>query len=243
MNITPESPKDAVLEKIRAGAVRMRPKLYFILKASAVAFVAFLVLAVSVFLASFIFFAIRLNGSDSLLGFGPRGLGLFLETFPWPLALLDLVLILGLEWLLRRFRFAYSRSVLLILLALLAVVGGIGVTVSQTTRFHDDLFEHAEREGLPPPLGAFYRGAHQKPPEELGVYRGVVTTIGSETFVLTHEDFDQDQDEGDWVIAPPDGFDIAVIQIGDRVFVAGDIDGEIVRAYGIRILPPPPVKY
>lgn len=242
----PENPKDAVLGKIRAGAVTMRPRLYFILKAFAVAFIAALVLALSILLASFIFFAIRLNGSDALLSFGPRGLPVFLEIFPWPLALADLGLIVLLEWLLRRFRFAYSRPVLFLLLAIVAIVGAISVGIEHSTRFHESLFAHAEHEGLPPPFQSFYIGAHQHAPESLGVFRGIVVSEEAGRFVITYDDIDTgtttegDADAQTRIIVVPDGFDISVIHIGDRVFVAGDYASGTVRAYGIRVLPPRP---
>ncbi len=228
--------KDAVLEKIRAGAVTMRPKFFFLLKALAVALVAALVLAVSIFLASFIFFGIRLSGNESLLHFGWRGVPIFLQVFPWALALIDLALIVLLEWLLRRFRFAYSRPVLLILIGLLIVVGGASIALERGTRFHDDLFEFAEHEGLPPFLRDLYINAHQRPPEELGAFRGVVIDIDDDAFVITHDDFDNDEDDGTWKVIPPPEFELETINTGDRVYVGGDEDDGVIEAYGIRIL-------
>lgn len=239
MTTTPpilETPKDAVLEKIRAGAVTMRPKFYFILKAFVVALVAVLILALSIFLASFIFFSFRLNGSDSLLSFGPRGVMTFFQIFPWVLAILDIALIAFLEWLLRRFRFAYSRPMLYILIALIAVVTALSLLVASGTRFHDQLLEHADRDELPLPLGAFYEGAREKPQAELGVFRGEVTEVREDTFVITNDDTDQDEDDGTWEVAFPEDFDHEGIDIGDRVFVAGDHDGEEVSPYGVKVI-------
>lgn len=231
-----ENPKDAVLEQIRAGAVRMRPKMYFMLKASAVAAVATLVLALSIFLASFIVFGLRLNGSDSLLGFGSRGFVTFLQLFPWPLALLDLALIVALEWLLRRFRFAYSRPVLYLLILISTAVVLAGVAVADGTKLHDSLLDRAEREELPQPLDSFYQGARQKSQAELGVFRGEVIDVKGDTFVITNDDADQDSDDGTWEVSFPEGFDRAEVEIGDQVFIAGDHDDGEVSPYGVRVI-------
>lgn len=234
--MTPETPKDAVLDKIRAGAVTMRPKFYFIVKALIVAAVAALVLTLSVFLASFIFFSVRLNGTDALLAFGSRGVMTFLQVFPWSFLVLDFALIVLLEWLLRRFRFAYSRPVLYILIALIALVTSASIVVAEGTTFHDQLLEHADREELPVPLDAFYQGAREKPQAELGVFRGEVVEVRDTTFVITNDDTDHDEDDGTWEISFPDDFDREDVEIGDRVFVAGDHDDGAVSPYGVKVL-------
>ncbi len=234
--MNPENPKDAVLEKIRAGAVQMRPRFYFVLKAFTVAVVAGLVLVLSIFLASFIFFSLRLNATDSLLSFGSRGLITFLQMFPWPFALLDLGLIFLLEWLLRRFRFAYSRPMLYILIALVAVVTSASLLVASGTRFHDSLLERADRDELPLPLGAFYEGAREKAASDFGVFRGEVIEIREDTFVISNDDMDADEDDGTWEIAYPSDYERYEIEVGDRVFVAGDEDEGAVSPYGVKVI-------
>lgn len=232
-----ENPKDAILEQIRTGALTMRPKFHFFLKALLVAVVALVVLALSIFLASFIVFGIRLNGSDALLSFGSRGFFLFLQVFPWPLVLVDIGLLILLEALLRRFRFAYSRSILYLFLIIIVVVGSSSIVIERGGHFHEGLFEHSRREGLPPPFQKFYQGAPLPPPRELGIYRGVVVSFDGTTLVLTNDDFDNDEDDGIWTVLVPEAFDETTIQIGDRFFVAGDEDeNEIIRAYGLKEL-------
>lgn len=231
-----KNPKDAVLDQIRAGTLTMRPKFYFFLKALLVALVACVVLALSIFLASFIVFGMRLSGSDALLSFGSRGFIVFLQVFPWLLVLIDIGLLILLESLLRRFRFAYSRSVLYMLLALIVIVGSFSVVIEREGHFHEGLFEHSRREGLPPPFQNFYEGAPKPPPHDLGVYRGIVVSRDEDTFVITHDDFDHDEDDGTWTVLIPEAFDETSIEIGDRFFVAGDEEEGIIRAYGIKEL-------
>ena len=235
-NPATKNPKDAVLEQIRAGTLTMRPKFYFFLKAFLVALVACLILALSIFIASFIVFGMRLSGSDSLLAFGSRGLLTFFQIFPWPLAFLDVGLLILLEWLLRRFKFAYSRSILYFLLVLIIVVGSVSIVFERSTGFHQNVFEHSERDELPSLLQNFYEGAHQPLPEGLGVFRGIVISREETMFVMTHNDFDNDEDDGTWTVLIPEAFDEETIEIGDRFFVAGDEDDKVIRAYGLKEL-------
>lgn len=228
--------QDEVLERIRSGNLRMKPRFFFVLKLGLILFIAALIAVVSIFLVSFISFAIRLNGHDSLLGFGSRGFFLFLELFPWFWLLLDLVLIVLLGWILRRFKFAYRRSLLLVLVVLSIIAGAVGIVFDHGTRFHDDRLDEAERGELFMPFESLYERVHTRAPAEFGVYRGFVVRIAETDFSITYDDGDGDFDDGMWRIVPPDDFEVEELFIGDRVYVAGDEDGDVIRAYGVHIL-------
>jgi len=225
-----------VLERIRSGQLHMKPRLFFVLKTVAIISIAVLILVISVWLASFISFGLRLSGNESLLGFGTRGSFIFFALFPWGLVVLDLVLIALLAWLLRRFKFGYRRPLLYLLGAL--VVGGaaVGLLFDRETRFHDDRFEEAEAGELFGPLESLYESAHPRAPEEYGVYRGFVLDTDEDSFVLTHDDHDNDEDDGTWTVRPPRGFDVKTVHVGDRVYVVGEREDGEIEAYGIRIL-------
>ena len=228
--------RDTVLERIRSGNVRMRSRIFFIAKTILVCVVVILVSLLSILIASFIFFALRVGGHESLLGFGPRGIIPFLALFPWPLLLLDVVLLAFLEMLLREFRFAYRRSLLYLFLGLVAVVGGLGLLIDAQTKFNHDRFMDAQEGRLPPPLRGAYTGARGMPPERLGVYRGFVTQVDQATFSMTHNDQDQDLDDRRFTVVPPPGFPLSQISPGDHIYVAGDHAGGVIHAYGIRVL-------
>lgn len=231
------NPKDAILEQIRSGTLTMRPKTYFLLKASMIALVAVAVLFVSILIAGFMVFTLRLNGSDALLMFGPRGIHAFVQVFPWPLLIIDVALLILLESLLRRFRFVYSRSVLYVLLVLMITIGTIAIVIEHEARFHERLFMHAYTEGLPSPLQEWYERAPLPAFHELGIFRGVVVSYEPGMFVMTNDDFDEDEDDSLWTVIIPEAFDESTIQIGDRFLVAGDEEREgTVRAYGIHEL-------
>ncbi len=236
MNNTEHTPSSQVLERIRSGKVKMKPKIFFVLKALLLLGVAFLVLIVSTLLASFIFFGLRVGGHESLLGFGFHGFTTFLLLFPWPLALLDILLLAVLELLLRQFKFAYRRSLLYSFLVLAVVAGASGFLFDTETRFHDDRFEESKRGALPPPFQGVYNGAHPRAPERLGVYRGFVTGIGEETFSMTHDDQDNDADDRIRVVLPPPHFPLSSLEEGDRVYVAGEEREGVITAYGINVL-------
>lgn len=225
-----------VLKRIESGELRMRPRIYFILKAAVVVFVAVLVLLLSVFLSSFIFFGLRFSGHDSLLGFGYRGIELFVSLFPWPLALLNVALIFILEWLLHRFRFIYRRSLLYLFLILIVAAATFGLVIDRETDFHDARFEEAERGELIEPLEQLYESAHTKLPEERGIYRGSVTEVHESSFEMVSDDFDADEDDGTWKVFPPKEEDLSEIIEGDRVYVAGEREEDGVHAYGMREL-------
>lgn len=236
MNNEQKNISDTVLTHIRSGGVRMRSKLYFAVQIALTFIVACAVLALSIFLASYILFVLRINGHESLLSFGWRGVGVFFELIPWALVGADVVLLLVLEWMLRRFKFGYQHSILYLFLFLIVVAGTLGVALDRGTPFHDTLSKHAENNELVFPLTALYEHARRPAPGELGVYRGVVLSVGEETFVMTYDDRDNDGDDGMWTVFPPLGFEIEEVLLGDRVYVAGDRLEDSIRAYGIHIL-------
>lgn len=149
--------KDRILAEIRSGQVAMRPRAYFVLQVIALIVVALAALAVSVFLFNFIVFSIRLNRVDTLLGVGPRGWFAFLTFFPWSQLALDVLLVLVLEWLVRKFSWGYKVPTLYLLAGLLALTFVTGAFIDRATPFNDDLWQG--RRGLPPPLQIIYVGA------------------------------------------------------------------------------------
>jgi hypothetical protein len=235
-NQQPKEIHDEVLEQIRSGKLRMKPRLFFVLKAALVTILMVLILTLSVWLASFISFGLRLSGHESLLGFGARGIGIFVSIFPWWLALLDLLLIGLVSWLLRRFKFGYRKPVLYLLGGVLVCGVGAGLLFDRETSFHDDRLEEAEAGELGGPLESVYERTRQPAPEEYGIYRGYVVSTDERSFVITHDDFDDDDDDGSWTILPPRQFDMRQVQVGDRVYVAGEREGESIEAYGIKVL-------
>ena len=148
-----QTEKEHILAKIREKHISMRPKLHFTLQTILAFMVAGLVLLLSVAIANFILFGLRVNGHESLLSFGPRGLAAFFLVFPWPLLILDILFIFILEKLLRRFKFGYRSPVLYLLIALVAGALALGLAFDRGTSFNDSMLQHADRGELPSPFG------------------------------------------------------------------------------------------
>jgi len=235
--LNPTEIQKNVLEKIRSGKVEMRSRAYFVVRSALVGVAAFLVFAVALFTLSFIFFSIRESGVQLLLAFGPPGVFTFLTLFPWVVFFLCLALLVLLGEVMRRSTIAYR-------LPLVRLFGGIlggALVVSALlllTPLHAALLSAADHDHLPllrPP----YEHIHAPHPEH-GIYRGEIVTIGTSTFVIAHQDTDHEPDEGTWIIVPPAAFDLRTLSPGQKVFIAGPLEGtSTVRAFGIRVMLPP----
>ncbi len=156
----------------------------------------------------------------------------FLTIFPWWAFVAALFFVGLVEYLIHRFRFAYRSSLLKIFAGILVCAVFLGVAIDFTP-FHSFLLDEADRGKLPF-FGQVYesiREAHR----DQGVFRGVVDSVSSKenSFVISHDDFDNDSDDGVYTVFVPDNFDVNTLQSGDRVYVAGTSSNGIIRAYGI----------
>lgn len=234
-NDNKNSLKDRILRDIRSGDVSMRPRHYFTLKVAALVLGVLAVVVISVFIFNFILFTIRISGQESLLGFGPRGWEAFVHFFPWHLLVLDIALIIGLQWLLRQFKFAYKIPILYFLLGLLCLTAVAGFVLDRGTPFNDRLYQMRGR-GLPPPLGGFYDQANRPPPPGSGVCRCTITAISGN--VLTVQDTRSASTLTVILPANDPRATTTSLQVGDMVLVAGDEKDGVVNAFGVRKIPP-----
>jgi len=239
MNNEFKSLRDKVLAKISKEHVSPHSRAYFAAKIAVLAVIAFAVLAISVFLCNFIFFAIQASGSNHLLGFGNRGLQLFIRVFPWWLLVIDIGLVVILEALLRRFRFGYKSPVLYLLFGLAIVTISIAYTVDRATPFNDFLRDRAHEHRLPPPLNDIYERSGELPGgPDGGLCRCTITAIQGN--IIQADDIDVGTTTHLTIILPQNDERATStgLTVGDVVFIAGDRDGGTLRAYGIQKLPP-----
>lgn len=222
-----KSIKERVLEKIKSGQVKMRPKIYFILKTILIGggILGFGIFVV--FLISFIKFHLRASGIWYLPGFGFRGLRIYLRLLPWFLIFISAVLILVLEILAKRFSFVYRQPIFYSLLAiiLITLIGGF---IIEKTSLHPKLLLQA-REGKLPLVGHAYRDFGM--PRFQDVYRGVVEEVIENGFKIRTFD-----DQLLTVVLVRDTkFPFGEeIQKGDSVVVMGEWKDDTVRIFGIR---------
>jgi hypothetical protein len=224
-----------VLERLKRGDVRMHSRAYFLVRIILAAALSLLVLILSAYVLSFIAFSIHESGEQFLLGFGARGIETFFALFPWIAILVDIVLILVLEWLLQGFKFAYRIS-LLLLFGIVIVVSGLIASAIALTPLHLSLLGMADRNDLPV-IGEMYESIRDSHDSQ-GIFRGSVTSIQDNVIVITHDDGDHDADDGTRTIILPIGYSTSTLSVGDRVYVFGAATGTVIQAYGIERLSP-----
>lgn len=231
--------KEKVLEKISANEVTMRSKSYFIFKAAALIALGIAVLTISVFVCDFILLSLRINGHYSLLGFGSRGLWMFITFFPWKLLFFDGILVFLLERLLRQFRFGYRTPVLLLLLGLLIVTISIGFFIDRGTALNDQLLLRARDHQLIAPFDEYYQRARHPSLEE-GICRCVIIGVNNDS--ITAYDESLGTSTVFTITIPQNANATAAIKVGDIVYIAGDRDEHGFRAFGLQKLDVMPRK-
>ena len=82
-----------ILNSIKAGGVKMRPRWYFILQAALAMIGGMILLFLIIYLISFIVFVERQTGAGFIPAFGLRGWTRFLVSLPWLLIMLTFVFI------------------------------------------------------------------------------------------------------------------------------------------------------
>ena len=237
MEQSPNTVREGVLKAIANHQVRMRPAVLFKVEFLLIALISLMLLIVMIGIAGFIFYALRVNGHEALLGFGMSGIGVFLLIFPWPLFIIGLVLLLILQVLIRRFAFGYRRSIFLVLITLFIGGGAVALALDRETPLHDRLREGSVDGSLPAPLGGFYGHARGPVPHEQGIFRGVVSRIQSDRITIQHDDLDTDQDDKGFEVILPKGEVPSSFSVGENVYVYGTEDKGVITAIGITRLP------
>jgi hypothetical protein len=220
-----------VLKKIRTGEVHMKSRAFFTFKIITFVLTTIALLATSALLVSYIIFSIQASGQLFLVGFGGRGFMLFFLSFPWGLLIVDIILWICLEWLIRDFKICYQYPLSYVFLALLVASTLLGLIIN-TTSIHKSLMRRAEERRLPL-VGSFYDHL-RRPPHENGEYRGVVMSVGTSTFII-HDEYHDGRD-ATWTIDVPQEIKTNMfIKVGDTVFIAGTSESSTtIRAFGIR---------
>lgn len=222
-----------VIERIERGEVSMRSRAYFVVRVALAAAVALLVLVLSAYILSFVVFSIHESGEQFLLGFGARGILVFLALFPWLTLAVDIALIFFLEWLLQSFKFGYRSS----LLALFGVAATFSVVVAALiglTPAHGYLLKMADRGDLPI-VGRLYRSIRDSH-EDRGVFRGTITGIQGDRITIAHDDHDHDADDGTRIVILPEDYSTTTFGVGERVYVFGTPGSTTIQAYGVNRL-------
>lgn len=228
--------KNAVFKKIDCGEVSMRPKSYFYFKIALTIFVIFVTLIISALLLSYMLFSLREGGHIYLLGFGIKGFYEFFMLFPWVILVIDIALLMFLDWLLKGFRFGYNSPIIYLFLGTFVFITLFSSLINYTS-FHRSIMYRAEDRRLPIASG-FYDGLRQSH-SKYGIFRGVVSSIEGNTFTIMHYDYDYPSNGTLVKVIAPNGVKVAnLLKVGDQVFVGGEATtSSQIKAYGVNKLP------
>jgi hypothetical protein len=227
--------QQSVLAKIQQHEVRMRPRIFFMLKIASIIILTVLVLVLSILICNFIFFTIRLNGHDALLSFGGSGILLFLQFFPWDLFFLDAIALFCLWLLVRQFKFGYRSPWLYALMLLLVVSVLGGAALDRATPLNDSLLHQADAGHLPPPLGELYTHSRHLPMPGSGEYRGTIASITGDMLILMS--YEESTTTLVTVQIPKEGPDAnEPLTVGEEVIVVGHLHNGVLQAFGIHSL-------
>lgn len=218
---------DRILGKLKSGEFKMKPKVYFILKAVLIILSALIVALFTLFLISFISFALRANGVLVLPIFGFRGFSAFLFSIPWLLIIVAVLLIIVLEMLFKHFAFAYRRPILYSVIGIIIVVV-LSTFIIDKTPLHPGLFGRAREGGLSV-FGPVYRdfGGMQKP---RNANFGVVIDTTEQGFIMKTRDEQTINVIIEAQTRLPFGKDI---EKDDAVMVLGERNDGTIRAEGV----------
>ena len=216
-----------VIHQIKDDKIKMRPKIYFILKSVAIAIGIFFTALFILYLISFIIFALRASGVWYLPGFGLRGIGASFALLPWLLILTSVILIIILEILVKHFAFAYRKPVLYSILFVVsfALLGSFAV---DRAGLQSGLFKRAEQGNLPV-AGKFYSDLGKAKNKD--ARRGVVSEITDNGFLI----LTRNNEEFEIIVSPDTCFPYgAEIKENDTIIIFGKQDNGSVQAVGIR---------
>jgi len=184
--------KENILSKIDSGDIRMKPKIYFTVKTILVLLAITITVSVLYFLVSFMVFSIRASGKLLLLGFGNAGIWTFFITFPWILLIIEIVLLIGVDILLKYFKFAYKTPFIYLILGTTALVVSISFLIPAIP-VHETIYQEVTEQNIPF-LNIIYENA-KRLPEENGVFRGIVISIDDDSLTIFNKSYDTNEED------------------------------------------------
>lgn len=234
MNQDTSSMHGRVMDAIRKGEVRMRPRWYFVLLSLLTLTGALIVFLGLLYLSSLIVFFWHDSGAWFAPSFGPRGWLDLVRATPWLLVILVALFALVLDLLVRKYAFVYRKSLVTTVLGILLLVTAGGFLVAQTP-LHPQLAIIA-RHGAAAPIRFVYHDAiRAQTPDEL--YQGIVVSMDTRGLVMS----DRNRPGTTTIFFTPKtrfpyGADFSA---GEMVVVIGDRVGtDTIEAYGVRDVDP-----
>ncbi len=172
--------KQAVMDTIKTGNVSMHSKMHFIIRGTLLVAGFILLLAVSLFLVSFVVFLLRTNGLLGIAHFGMDGLASLLFSLPWLILLLVILVFITLELLASHFSFVYTRPLVYSILGGSIVIVCGGVLIAHST-IHEQMFRLNEIRPIPG-INYIYKQALVTPE---GVLIGIISSSSASFIDIT----------------------------------------------------------
>lgn len=221
-----------VLEAIKVGQVRMRPRWYFTLKTALLIFGAILAILALLYVVSFIIFMERLTGAGFAPANGLHGWAVFFRTLPWLLVLVATAFIITLEILVRRYAFAYRRP-LLYSAAGIVVITFVGGFLIAETPLHVELLSYAQRNHSFFGGERLYRYADEQQIAE--IHRGLIVATTSEGFIIQNR-----RGATTTVVLSRAVLPFVTDQMipGAPLIIFGEDENNVIQAVGLRVPPP-----
>lgn len=218
-----------IIDAIKKDRVKMRSRSYFVLRTVFAVVAAVLVFLIIFFVTTFMIFALELNGGLYAVGFGPSGWLIFLNSLPWSMLLLSLVLTLILWILLRRYAIVYQQPFLYVLL-ILVVVMSLACFFLSAGAIHSGIYRYMSQAPIP-----FVSGVYQAETAPMnGVYRGQIIVLATSSFIVEN-DFGRTSTV---FMLPATVSELTGIAPGDYVLIFGQgIATATIQAAGVEEIP------
>lgn len=121
-----------VMQKIKLGKVKIRPKIYFSFEKFLLVSLLVMSIIISVLFINFIIYILSHNGAAEFLEFGYDGLAAFFENTPYGFVVWTLIFLGIAFWVYKKFDISYRRPVysFTIVLLVISLGGGVGLATS-----------------------------------------------------------------------------------------------------------------
>ena len=211
--------KEKLMTDIASGVLTPAPRWKKILQSVLLVTLVLAIFLLTALVFVYLFHALRSAGISALLGFGWRGIILFLFLIPWSLIVVDILFVLLLIHIAKRFEIAWKVPRLYLAMFLLLAAWSAGYVLDRPVN------ERMEREELyerpaPPPVGE-------------GFTHGIILTLDASECILSIVDERTGDTIEVWAV-PPACEQLVRYDVGESVILAGTDEDGILTVYGIR---------
>jgi len=220
--------KEKVLEKIKSGQVKMKPKIYFWLRPLLFILILLLIFVFAIYFLSLLFFIFKINNGWTLIAFGLRGILVLILSLPWGIIAFVLLLMVILETLIIHFSPLYRKPVLYSFLLLLILIFVISFCVTVTS-FHARMLLSSRGHNIPL-IAPLYQGYEKM--DFKNIY--CVRILSIDNHEVTVECLDEPTIPHPVKIVLPENFaKYEEIQVGRTVIIFGKEENGIINLFDL----------